>query len=288
MPVNLLSALLPMLAAMTLIPLGDTAGKVLMENHGGTPLFVAWARFALGTPMALALYLAMGQRPSLRSFAKPGLWLRGLLIAGCVGTISIALQTEEIANVYGAFFLGPILSYTLGVLFLKERGTATRTALLVGGFAGVLLVVRPGFGMTSGLAWAALAGLFYGAYLTASRWLRDAARPGDLLLTQLVVATLALAPMGLPGAVALASDGLSAAEILLPAASAGASMLGNMLLIRAYGLASAGALAPFVYFQLVAATIFGITVFGTFPDTLSLAGLSMLMVSGFATLLLRR
>jgi Cu/Ag efflux pump CusA len=39
---------------------------------------------------------------------------------------------------------------------------------------------------------------------------------------------------------------------------------------------------------MLAATIFGITVFGTFPDTLSLAGLSMLMVSGFATLLLRR
>lgn len=277
-----------MLLAMTLIPLADTGGKLLMEHHGGAPVFVAWGRFGGGAVLVALAYLAMGGRFDLRAFGQPGLWLRGVLIGACVATISIALEQEQIATVYGAFFLGPMVSYALGVTLLGERGSWARTALLLAGFAGVLMVVRPGFGMTPGLAWALLSGVFYGSYLTASRWLRDAAAPADLLLTQLIIAALVLAPLAWPGAMAFVASAPGPAEIGYIFWSAGASALGNTLLIAAYGRVSAGALAPFVYFQLVAATLFGLIFFRTFPDTFALIGLAVLVVSGAATMLLRR
>ena len=118
-----------------------------------------------------------------RGQIRPGIyrdwriWGRAGLIVCSVVSIQTALRTEPVANVFGAFFVGPIFSYVLSVVFLGERVTQVRTLLLVAGFAGVFLIVRPGFGMTPGLLFALLAGLFYGTFLTASRWLADRAPP---------------------------------------------------------------------------------------------------------------
>ena len=53
-------------------------------------------------------------------------------------------------------------------------------------------------------------------------------------------------------------------------------------------MAPATRLAPFIYFQLVAATAYGLAIFGDFPDALTLAGLVLLIASGLASLMLRR
>ncbi|WP_239479664.1 DMT family transporter [Actibacterium sp. 188UL27-1] len=278
-----LRAVFLMLLAMTCIPAGDAAGKVLMQDYGASPFFVGFSRFGLGAIVVLAGLLVLGRRPRWRAFADWRLWLRGVLIGGGVACIVSALRTEPLANTFGAFFIGPILSYLLSAWLLKEPVTLARTILLFCGFISVLLVVQPGFGMTPGLALAVLAGLFYGAYLTASRWARDAAPAEELLLTQLVVATLVLAPLG-----AAWWPPFTGASLLLITASALLSMLGNLLLILAYAQAPASRMAPLVYFQLVAATVLGWSLFGTFPDTLALVGLVGLCLSGFATVLLRR
>ena len=47
-----------MFVAMSLIPLGDSAGKILTTQYGATPLFVAFARFAVGAAMVARLPFA--------------------------------------------------------------------------------------------------------------------------------------------------------------------------------------------------------------------------------------
>lgn len=275
---DVLRALPLMLLAMTLIPAGDTAGKLLGEA-GVAPAFTAWSRFALGAVMILPFVLHL-TRPTL--FADWRVWLRGLLLAGGILSILTALTTEPIANVFGAFFVGPILAYGLSAWLLGEGFSRARIVLLGIGFLGVLLVVKPGFGMTPGLGFAVLGGVFYGGFLTASRWVSDIARPGALLLSQLVVGALALAPFGLAA--------LPALEPRIAALSFGSalgSMLGNLCLILALRMAPASQLAPFVYTQLIAATALGWAVFGALPDALTLMGLAILLLSGLATLILR-
>lgn len=268
-----------MLLAMSLIPLGDTAGKILVSS-GVSPFFVGWSRFLIG---ALLILPFLGRSLDLRLYADWRIWMRGGLIAGGVGCILTALKTEPLANVFGAFFVGPILSYFLSGLLLGERLSAGRTALLLVGFLGVLLVVKPGFGMTPGLAFAAMAGVFYGLFLVSSRWLAGVARAPALLLSQLVVASTILTPLAL-GAVPEMT--LELGGLILW--SAAASMLGNLLLVVAYRRAEAGLLAPFVYAQLVAATVFGWLFFSELPDGLALLGLGLLLAAGFGSLLLRR
>lgn len=273
-----LRALPLMLLAMALIPSGDAAGKLLGEA-GVAPVFTAWSRFALGAVLLLPFVLHL---TPLRLFLDWRVWLRGLLIAGGIVSILTALRTEPIANVFGAFFVGPMVAYLLSVWLLREAFSATRVALLAVGFLGVILVVKPGFGMTPGLGFAVLAGVFYGAYLTASRWLADLARPRAMLISQLVVGALVLAPLGLP-----AMPEITPRVGALTLASALGSMLGNLCLILALRMAPATRLAPFVYTQLIAATALGWAVFGVWPDALTLAGLGIVLASGLATLALR-
>lgn len=274
-------AALILMLGMSLIPLGDSAGKLLVEGRGVSPLFVAWSRFALGALLVLPF---LGRRHfESPAFLDWRVWFRAALITGGIVSILTALRTEPLPNVFGAFFVGPIFSYVLSVVLLGEKVTLARTLLLLLGFGGVLLIVRPGFGMTPGLAFAVLAGLFYGSYLVASRWLAGVAAPRTLLFSQLLGGAVLLLPLGLA---AWPTFGWAVAGLVL--LSAAASMGGNLLLVLAYRLAPATRLAPFVYFQLVAATAYGWTIFGDWPDAITVAGLALLFVSGFGSIALRR
>ena len=159
---------------MSFIVLGDSAGK-LMTGGGIAPFFVAWSRFALG---ALFLLPFCGlKREELVALLDWRLWLRALFIICAICSILTALRTEPIANVFGGFFISPIVSYFMSAWLLKERISYRRTGLLLFSFLGVLLVVKPGFGMTAGMGFAMLAGCCHGSYLVATRWLAGSFRP---------------------------------------------------------------------------------------------------------------
>ena len=277
----MLRATLLMIAAMSLIPLGDAAGKLLTSEHGAAPVFVGWSRFALGA--LLLLPFLQRRHWDARALVDPRTIFRGLLIVGGIVSILTALRTEPLPNVFGAFFVGPILSFALSAVLLGERVRTVQAVLLALGFGGVLLVVRPGFGMSPGLGYAVLAGCFYGSFLVASKWLSGAYPPRTLLLSQLVTGAVVLAPFGLARVPEI--DGTIAFLVFVSAAG---SMAGNLLLILAYKAAPATQLAPFVYFQLVAATALGFLVFGDVPEPLTWAGLALLVASGFASLAVRR
>ena len=267
--------------AMFCIVAGDTAGKALTQA-GAHPFFVAWARFAMA---ALALLPFSGlTRAELPQLADWRILLRGALVVGGIASILTALSTEPIADVFGAFFVGPIISYILAALLLKEHVTPARSLLLALGFAGVLLVVKPGFGAGLGMGFAVLAGVFYGSFLTATRWLAGGFRPRFLLISQLLVGSVLLAPLAFSvGVPAMTPD-----VWLLLVGSAAGSAMGNFLLAMANRSAPASVIAPLVYTQLVAATLLGYLVFGDWPDALSLTGLAVILVSGLLSLRLAR
>jgi drug/metabolite transporter (DMT)-like permease len=70
---------------------------------------------------------------------------------------------------FAAFFIGPLLYFALSAWQLKEKITWVQAALLLLGFCGVLLVVKPGFEYSPGLEFAVLGGCSYGSFLTASK-----------------------------------------------------------------------------------------------------------------------
>lgn len=272
---------LSVFAAMSLIVLGDTAGKTLIAM-GVTPITVAWTRFGIAALLLWPLCaLTKDDLPAIRDWR---LWLRAGFIAGGIICILTALRTEPIADVFGVFFVGPMVSYLLSAVFLKEEITATRTALLGLGFCGVLLVVKPGFGVSPGLLWALLAGVFYGAYLTATRWLATEIRPRLLLFSQLVIGAILLAPIGLAQNLPVLTLPLS----VLILASAMASAAGNFILVTVNRTTPASVVSPLIYTQLIAATIAGFVFFDDLPDAVALSGLGLILFSGLFSLRLAK
>lgn len=264
--------------ACCLIVLGDTAGKAL-TGAGVAPVFVAWTRFAVA---ALAFLPFSGLRLSeLRCLAHPLVVLRGLFVTGGISSILTALQTEPIANVFGAFFIGPVVSTALAMIFLRERPSLARIALLILGFTGVMLVVKPGFGAAPGIGFALLAGVFYGAFLATTRALAGRYRPRLLLLSQLLIGALVLAPFGFAAA---APSAMTAPLWALIGLSALGSAAGNYLIVRANRMADASLIAPLIYSQLIAATLSGVLIFGDWPDAVAFLGLVTILISGGGTL----
>ena len=268
-------------AAMSLIVAGDTAGKLAMQSGVApafvAPAFVAWSRFALA---ALILLPFSGlQRAELRFLLDAWVIARAALIAGGIAAMMMALRTAPIADVFGAFFIGPVVAYVLSVLLLGETVTRMRSLALGVGFAGVMLVVRPGFNMTPGLGFALLAGCLHGGYLVMTRHLAGRFRARFLLISQLIVGTVVLAPVGLAALPVRVEGSLAGLLVLSALASAG----GNYLLVRVNRTVPASRIAPLIYTQLIAATLAGIAVFGTWPDVVALAGLVAILGSGLAS-----
>ena len=263
-----------MFLAMSAIPAGDTAGKLLTNDFGASALFVAWTRFWMGALMVLP-FVPRGGFVILTDWR---VIVRALLLTGGITSILTAHKTAEMADAFAAFFIGPSVSYVLAVLFLREPLSLARAGLVALGFVGMLVIVRPGGAMDPGLGYAVLAGCFYGAFLTASRWLSDVAHPRALLFSQLFISAIATTPFAI---------GVQPTWTLpigqLAFASAFFSMLGNFLLLFAYRMAPATALATLIYFQLVAATALGWAVFGTLPDGWTWVGLGLILISGVAS-----
>ena len=209
---------------------------------------------------------------------------RGCFISGGIFSILTALKTEPIANVYGAFFLGPIVSYGIAYFFMGEAVSRSKTLLLLVGFIGVLMVVQPGFGMSSGILFALLAGCCYGSYLATTRLVAGAFTPPLLLISQLMIGSVVLLPVGMSETLLT----LNATSYFLIGLSAIFSAAGNYLLVLANRWAEATLIAPLVYSQLISASIAGLVVFGDWPDGLSFVGLSLILVSGFGSLMLQK
>jgi drug/metabolite transporter (DMT)-like permease len=258
--------------AMVLIVSGDAAAKVL-GGQRFDPVFTAWSRFALAA-VIIAPFAGL-QRSDLAQAKDWRLILRAMLIVGGIVCILTALRTEDMATVFGGFFVGPIVAYALSAFLLGERVTLARTILLGLSFVGVLIVVRPGFGMTAGMGFAILAGCFHGSYLVATRWLAAGFRPRFLLLSQLVIGAVVLAPFAVGPLPAITGN----AAVLIGISAMG-SALGNLLLVLVNRTTPANVIAPLIYSQLVVATVLGVIIFGDWPDSTTLIGLAVIAIAG--------
>ncbi|MEM6693473.1 MAG: DMT family transporter [Pseudomonadota bacterium] len=168
------------------------------------------------------------------------------------------------------------------MLFLGEQPSRSRGLLLAFGFVGVMLVVKPGFGTSSGMLFALAAGGCYGAYLTMTRAVAGSNRPGFPLISKLLVGSILLTPLGVSAE--LTSFDMPVIGLIL--LSAFGSAWGNYLLVVSKQRAEASFISPLVYSQLISASVLGVLVFGDWPDADTVLGLVMIALSGVGSLIM--
>ena len=253
----------------------DSIIKYLSQTYA-VPLLV-WARYTVQAA-ALAVWLLpqVGRRIVHTRNLTSQLFRGTVLLASSLCFMS-ALKVMPLAEVTALNYSTPALVTILAVVFLDEKMTPVRVAFVVAGLVGMLLIVRPGSGLFQGAALFALgAAWFYAMFQVVTRKIANEDW-GTLMFYPALIGTLAMSfvlPfLDWPDAV----PWLDVAMIVVGGLIA---TFGHFLFLRAFQAASASAVTPFTYMQLVWATLIGWIVFGTFPDFWTLVGMAIITGSG--------
>lgn len=243
---------------------------------------VLWTRYGLHAAI-MTLWIVLSTQRSFRS-ANPMFQIaRGALLAFSSAMAFAALRRMPVAEFTAIVMLTPVVATLVARLWLKERISPLRWTLVVGGFVGALIVVRPGSGAVGWAALLPLAATFSNAafQIMTSRY----APHEDPFTTNFYTGAtgMAIATPILLASVADPIDTLLGAPGLQVGALVGVAVLGttgHLLLIMALGKAPASTLMPFQYAQLAVAALAGYIVFGVVPDALGWLGMGIIGVCG--------
>ncbi len=273
---RLLHATFLLLGALVFFVLLDTTAKYLARTWP-VPMLV-WVRYT-GHFLLMVIFLAPSMRRRLVSTARPG---RQIVRAFCLLGTSFfgveALARMPLAETTAIVFISPLLVTLMARPLLGERIGLPRWAAVIIGFAGVLLIARPGSGLVpEGVALAFAAALTYAMYQILTRQLSPTENPVTMLFYTALIGTGAMS-LALPWIWAGPAPGAADAALFVLLGIFGGA--GHFLLTRAFREAPASVLSPMLYAQLVWATLAGWLVFGHFPDAIAFAGILTIGLAG--------
>ncbi len=241
---------------------------------------IIWARSTLQL-LVLAPFFPFLRWRSLVRTSWPTLQLaRSAFQIGSSFIYVLAISYIGIADAISIYFVAPLLVTMLSVPILGEVVGPRRTIAVLVGFLGVVIVLRPGFGVVHWALFLPLAVAILQAFYQVSTRLLSRHDPGSTTLAYTAVTgailTSAIAPFQW-----VWPDWRGWAFMLLIGASGG---LSNFLAIRAFALAPVSVLAPFSYVQIIWAVPIGYFAFGDLPDAWTAAGASVIVASGLYVL----
>jgi drug/metabolite transporter (DMT)-like permease len=265
------------LAAMLVFGLMDAASKYLSARYP-TPQII-WLRYVFTVPMVLLVLLPQGIGAAFRS-ARPGLqMLRSVLLVVEIGLVIWCFGRMPLADVHALLALTPLAVTALSVPLLGERVGPRRWAAVAVGFAGVMVILRPGLGVAQPAALVALAAvLLYGLYQVLTRLVGRTDGAQTSLLWQVLVGA-AVSSVVAPW-FWHPPEPRHWPLFVLVAALGGA---GHYCMIRALQLAPAAVIQPFSYTLLLWAVIIGYVGFGDLPDGWTLVGATAIVGAGVYT-----
>jgi len=270
-----LSAIVLIVVASACFTMVDVSVKLLSQRYP-VPLLV-WARWGVQALILLAV-LAPRRRAAIVRTTRLRLHLvRSVVLVASSFCYFLALRFLPLAEATALNYTAPILVTLMAGWVLDEPLTRPRWAFVIAGFIGMLLIVRPG---TSVLAPAALLALAAAALYAIFQIMTRQLAGEDLMVLLIypsIIGTLLLSA-GVPF---VRSEGWYPTSDIAAFVGIGIlGTLGHLLFIRAFQRASASAIAPFTYMQLVWSTVAGWLVFGTFPDAWTLSGIVVIAGSG--------
>ncbi len=252
----------------------DTTTKVVSTT---APVVMAmWARYLLQTAVTAAVLLPRRGMRLLYTGSPVLQAARGLLLLSCSGMAFFSLRVMQVGEFTAIVMLTPLLLTVIAAATLGEQVSWLRWLCVFGGFAGSMIVIRPGKDM---FQWAMLLPLVLVAANTAFQTLTSRmARtedPGTMHFYTGVVG-LVVTTVGLPFAWQALPPAIWFALMLMGILGT----LGHFLLIMAYARAPVAVLTPYLYLQIAFATLCGWVVFAHVPDAWALTGIALVAVSG--------
>ena len=270
---------------------------ILKQLSGNYPLHQAMVlRSLVALPCHLAIVWWFDGR--LSTITTPGWWkmlARGLPSFVAYTAYYLGLAYVPMADAVALFFTTPLFITLAAVLFLGERVTPTTTLALAAGFAGVLLIAKPG---TAGFDLAALlpilGALGYSVTMVITRSLGRVETAAAMAFwgnVCMLLCALALSAVFGSGAFAGSSHPSlafltrgwvmpDATDLALMASCGVIAAAGLTLLTNAYRIAPSSKVAPFEYSFMFWGVLWGWAIWGDFPDGLAWVGIAVIIGAG--------
>lgn len=266
-----------------ILTIGDTAAKLsILETS------VSWALLWRGVFGAAAVTAVTLYSDGAAGLARilPARWKMVTLRSGLSSftTLSwyLSWRHMQLADTYALGFTAPLIMTVLAVPILGERIRWRRILSTLLGFAGVLVMVRPGGIPVTPAVLLLMAGIVTMAITRILARLLSQTETPECQAFWLMVSH------GLTGAAMLFflplpsyGGALSWSMLVFLGVSSG---LAHCLFTRAYGLAPVSALAPYEYTMLLWGGIMGFLVFGEVPSWTTLAGAAIVALAGLYNL----
>ena len=263
--------------AMTCFATLDSITKYVSTS---VPVFMAiWFRYTVQAVLTTAVVLPLRGKQILHTTHPKFQVLRGVLLVSTSLLAFLSLKFMPVGEFTAVVMIAPLIITLLAATLLGEKVSPLRWALVAGGFAGTLVIIRPGqdifewhtllpVGLAFLMAW----------FQTLTSKLAKTEDPATMHLYTGWVGALA-SSLGLPfvwqSLPSLKLWGLMALVGVL-------SAVGHFLLILAYQRAPAATITPYLYTQIGFAMLGGWMLFSHVPDGFAMAGMAMIAVCGAA------
>ncbi len=288
------TGILCLIAGIAIFSVQDLILKLLSGDY---PLHQAMVIRSL-TAMPFLLWIVHAFDGSLATIATPGWWkmlARGLLNFVAYTAYYLGLAALPMAETVALFFTGPLFITLSAALLLREKVPPAAALAVAAGFAGVLLIVRPG---TDGLSWTValpiLGAAGYALSMVSARPLgrtESAAAMAFWSNACFLLCALALAAVWGSGAHEGTSDPAmafltrgwvmpSAWDLGLMAACGGIAAIGLTLLTQAYRAAPSSTVAPFEYSFMFWGVLWGWLFWREIPDAIAWVGIAVIIGAG--------
>jgi drug/metabolite transporter (DMT)-like permease len=264
-----------MVASMLCFASMDATTKYIIHDYGVAQVLFVRSLVFTGFAALLA-HRRGGLRRAMHS-ARP--WLQAGRAALAVvesAAFVLAFRYLPLADAHSVGASSPLFVVALSAPLLGERVGRDRWLAVLAGFAGVLLIIRPGFIALNLALLLPLAGAFmWGLFQILLRLCSRTDSNETTLLWSAVVGLVLTSFVGLPGWTPPTGQ---AWVLLIVIALLGC--LGSLALTVALAVAEAAAIQPYSYTLLLWVTVLGMVVFGDMPDRWTVAGGAIVVASG--------
>lgn len=263
-----------MLAAVCFSTL-DTTSQYVSQF---VPILMAlWVRYMFQTVVSAAVMLPQHGVAVLRTAHPKFHVARGLLLLVCTGFAFASLKFMPVSEFTAIIMITPLVITLLAAVVLKEHVSRLRWALVVGGFVGTLIIIRPNRHGFDAVLLLPLCVVMCGAgFQLLTSKMAHTENPMTMHFYTGLVGAL-VSTFALPFVWQWLDSWHLWLLLLLIGAS---STTGHFLLIMAYKKSPAATLTPYLYTQIAFAMLGGWLVFRYVPDGWSQVGIGLIAICG--------
>lgn len=230
-------------------------------------------------------------------------YVRGFFLFLSYTTFMMGLAALPLADVESLRFSGPLMITVLSVFMLGEKVKLPRWLALIVGFAGILLIIKPGSThFNEGSLFVLISVLFYALTVILTRKLKAADSSATMayfgswvyLISAFIFSPLAAAVGEIPNthpSIAFLFHAWTMPTVLDLFIMSGLGLIWSLwayFMTRAYSTAHASTIAPFEYLSLPINILWGFLVWREIPTILTITGASLTLASGMFILYLDR